>query len=188
MKLYEYLQEDLDLSELHRDFGKALKQVFSEEYLNKIQSVIKRNIVIKEKDFKNPSKAAYVEGRTIFVNKPVFDRLSSKERVKYLMHEFIHIMQNTKNFFVVRAFEEVYDLGDELYKIVKRNLKGSIGEFLTGAKNKISSPKYEIISYLMNGDIDWTQLTMDGKREFIIALNNSKMFRLNTVFWKERLL
>lgn len=186
MVLYDYLLEDLQL-DIHRDFGNALLQVFSPDYLVKIKSKLKKNITIKEKDFKDPSNVAYVEGKTIYVNKPIFDRLSQKEKVKYLMHEFIHIMQNTKNFFVLKTFKEVFDLGSTLYSITKKHLTGTLAEFLTGKDQKITNPKYEVISYLMNGDIDWSRISEKGRKQFIEALHASKIFNLRTSFWRERL-
>lgn len=186
MVLHDYLLEDMQL-ELHKDFGNALLQVFSSNYLVKIKDNLKKNIQIKEKDFKDPSKVAYVEGKTIYVNKPIFDNLSQKDRTKYLMHEFIHIMQNVRNFFILKTFKEVFDLGKELYSIAKKHTSGHISEFLTGQKQKIGNPKLEIISYLMNGDINWSKISKEGKVEFLEALNESNIFNLRTSFWRERL-
>lgn len=188
MILKDVLLEDIDYSEVYKDFNNTLTLVFSKEYLKKIQSVLTKSILIKEKDFKSPDKASYVVGRTIYINKPIFERLSSAQKTKYLLHEYIHVIQNTKNFFVLRAFKEVFELGKSLYKIMRKNLEGSVSEFLVGFKSKIGDPKIEVISYLMNGDIDWTKMSKNGKIEFIEALNNSGMFNLKSSFWKERLL
>lgn len=186
MTFYDYILEDLQL-DINRDFGNALLQVYSPEYLSKIKEKLKKNIKIKEKNFRDPSKAAYTEGKTIYINKPVFETLSKKERTKYFMHEFVHIMQNTKNFFIFKTFKEVYNLGKVLYGIVKENVKGDISEFLTGSKQKIGNPKLEIISYLMNGDINWNKISKLGRQQFIEALQKSNIFNLKSSFWKERL-
>lgn len=186
MDFFEYLPEDFDFDELHRDFGRALSQVFSPKYLNKVQRVIKKNILIKSKDFKDPSKVAYVVGRTIYVNSPVFDRLSSKDRVNYLLHELIHILQNTKNFLIFKAFKEVFDLGKVVYKIIRKNLKGNLNIFLTGSSERVSNAKLEVISYFMNGSLDWTQLEPKGREEILNAFIKSEMFNLESKFWKDR--
>ena len=186
MVLYDYLLEDMQL-EIHKDFGNALLQVFSPAYLTKIKENLKKNIRIKEKDFKDPSRVAYVEGKTIYVNKPIFDSLSQKDRTNYLMHEFIHIMQNIRNFFILKTFKEVFNLGKELYAISKEHVDGHISEFLTGKKQKVGNPKLEIISYLMNGNINWSKMSKEGKERFIKSLDDSNIFNLRTSFWRERL-
>lgn len=192
MKLYNKINErisDTELYDVQESFLNALVQVFSLKYIKRLdEKIVKKDIRFVEKDFKDPSKAAYTVGRTIYVNEPVFDKLTTKERTKYLLHEFVHVMQNTKNFFVFKTFKEVYEVGASLNKIVKKHLIGSLGEFLTGSKQKVSSPKYEVISYLMNGDIDWTQITPEGRSEFVKTLGNSGIFNLSTKFWEERLL
>ncbi len=187
MNIYEYMLNNMGL-EIDKDFGIALVQVFSQEYLVKIKNNLKKNITIKLKDFKDPGKVAYVEGKTIYVNSPVFETLSQKEKTEYLMHEFIHIMQNTKNFLILRTFKEVFNLGSSLFKIVRNEVIGTLGEFLTGENKKITNPKYEIISYLMNGKIDWTKITKEGKEQFVRQLVDSGLFNLRSGFWKERLM
>lgn len=173
--------------DIHKSFLNSLMQVFSFEYLEKMGKNIKKNIVIKEKDFKNPDKAAYTEGRTIYVNQPVFERMGEKEKTNLILHEFIHIMQNTRNFFILKAFKEVFELGSVLYKIIRKNLKGDLGEFLTGRKQRISNPRLEIISYLMNGEINWQMMDRKGREEFVEALVSSGIFNMETKFWRERL-
>ena len=177
--------EELDQARKH--FTAALIQIFSPEYLKKIKKTLKKDIHIKQKDFKDPSKAAYTEGRTIYINEPIFDRLSQTERVNFILHEFIHVMQNTKNFFIMRTFKEVYNVGNELYKSIKKNLDGDLGEFLTGRKQKITSPKYEVISYLMNNSLNWQMLYPEGKKEIINIIIRSGIFNTSSKFWQERL-
>lgn len=190
VKLHERIDEALsyqEMKEVQQEFFNTLTQVFTTEYLGKVKFDFIKNIRFVEKDFKDPSKTAYTEGRTIYVNEPIFDRLTKKERAKYLLHEFIHIMQNTKNFLIFRTFKEVYEVGVKLYRVLRKHLTGDLGSFLTGRKQKLSSPKYEVISYLMNGDIDWTQLSEKGKVEFVKVLSQSGIFNLKTRFWADRL-
>lgn len=190
MRMDEILNEDLNHKEMYDDFMSSLRLVFSEAYLNKIKSIMKKDIRIKSKDFGKPDKSAYTVGRTIYINTPIFERLDPKQRTDILLHEFIHVIQNTKNFFILRAFKEVFTLGNELYKIAERHIKnGSLSEFLTGSKTaKIGNPKTEIVGYLMNGAIDWTVISEKGRERFIAALDKSGMFNLKSDFWHKRLI
>lgn len=177
--------------ELEQAIANALKKVFKGQYIQKIQGKIGDDIVIKKKDFGNKNAVAYTKGRTIYVNEPVFSKMEMKDKVRYLLHEFIHIMQNTKNFMVVRSFKEVYDLADELWPIVKKNLTKPLAVFLTGRNQSLGTSdrylKYELISYLMNGDIRWDALTKEGYQQFIEVLRKSNIFNLNSDFWIKRL-
>lgn len=190
MKMSDIIKEDLDHREMYDDFKNSLSLVFSDAYLNKINHVLRKNIKIKEKDFNDPSKASYVSGRTIFINTPVFEKLNPKQRTDYLLHEFIHVIQNTRNFFVLKAFKEVFDLGNDLYKIARRYTKrGGVEEFLTGnRRSKIGNPRLEIVSYLMNGSLDWTVMSDKGREKFIETLKNTGMFNLRSPFWNKRLI
>ena len=177
--------------ELEQAIANALKKVFKGQYIAKIQKKIGDDIVIKKKDFGNKNAVAYTKGRTIYVNETVFDKMEMKDKVRYLLHEFIHIMQNTRNFMVVRSFKEVYDLADKLWPVVKKNLTKPLAVFLTGRNQSLGTNerylKYELISYLMNGQIRWSALTDKGRQQFIEILREENIFNLNSDFWIKRL-
>jgi hypothetical protein len=193
MRLNDFLIEAKteEGEELEKAFGQALLKVFNPAYLPKIKKNISKDIKIKKKDFKNPNAVAYTKGRTIYVNEPIFEKLDMKDKVKYLLHEFIHIMQNTSNFVVIRAFKEIFNLADKLYPIVKKNITKPLPFFLTGKNQSLGTNpkyiKYEIISYLMNGDIRWDAISKKGYLEFMDVLRKSRVFNLNSDFWVKRI-
>jgi hypothetical protein len=117
--------------------------------------------------------------------------MEMKDKVRYLLHEFIHIMQNTRNFMVIRSFKEVYDLADKLWPVVKKNLTKPLAVFLTGKNQSLGTNerylKYELISYLMNNDIRWDVITKEGHQKFIEILREENIFNLNSDFWVKRL-
>lgn len=193
MKLNDFLIEAKteEGEELEQAFGQALLKVFNPAYLPKIKKHMGKDIIIKKKDFKNPNAVAYTKGRTIYVNEPIFGKLPMKDKVRYLLHEFIHVMQNTSNFMVVRAFKEVYDIADELYPIVKKHITKPLPFFLTGKNQSLGTNpkyiKYEILSYLMNGDIRWDAISKEGYQQFIETLRKHRVFNLNSDFWVKRI-
>lgn len=175
-------------------FVEALKNVFTSAYLSKIQKRIGDDILIKKKDFGNPNAIAYTKGRTIYVNDPVFGKLPMKEKTKHLLHEFIHVMQNTNNKMVVRSFKEVYDLADQIWPIVTKHLDkdSDIALFLTGKRQSLGTSKkylkYEVIAYLMNSQkIRWDLIPDEAHKQIIDVLRKSRVFNLNSEFWIKRL-
>jgi len=169
-------------------FNNALMQVYSPNYLNKINNYIKNKIMIKEVDNQKQNIVAWNNGSTIFVNKPVFYEKSKTDQVQYLLHEFTHVMQNKRNFLIAKAFPEIHALGETLYNIVQKNLIGSMSEFLTGKNQPLpTKDEYEVVAYIMNGKIDWSALNNKGRRDFINALHSSNIFNMGSNFWKTRL-
>jgi len=188
MNLEDYLLEvelgqDSSLSEI---FNVALTQVFSQEYLKKINSVLKKRIGLKyisEREDIN----AYNKGNVIYVNKNNFEKLDSKQQVRTLLHEFIHILQNSKKFLIFfRQFKEIHNLSKELGKIVKNSLIEPISVFLNSRYVKALDTDYEIIPYLMSGNINWKAISPAGRRDIKIALKNSGIFNLHHQFWVKR--
>jgi hypothetical protein len=63
--------------------------------------------------------------------------------------------------------------------------------FLTGKNQSLGTNerylKYELISYLMNGQIRWSALTDKGRQQFIEILREENIFNLNSDFWIKRL-
>jgi len=187
--MYDYLTE-LKLGEnqdVENFFNFALKQVFSQSYLSKIEETLKKRIKLKEKVEKNSDVVAWVKGTTIFVNKPEFYNRDVKSRIKYLLHEFMHILNNSKSFIFVKQFKEVNDLSKKLWEITKKHAKDP-GMFLADR----SIPKrllnnQEALSYLMNDKVNWKAITPEGEKQFKQALKDSGVFNLEHPFWKKRL-
>jgi len=173
--------------EIEKIFNLALKQVFSAQYLNKIESTINKRIKIKEKIIKDQNMVAWNEGTNIYINKPIFYAKSSTQQIRYLLHEFMHVLHHSKSFFILRDFKEIKKLSSALWPIVKENTK-DIGMFLTGKSiNKKYLNKEETVSYLMNGNIKWNQISPKGKQLFIAELKRSNIFNLQDQFWLKRL-
>ena len=169
-------------------FNTALKQIFKPEYLRKIESTINRTIKLKEVDDRNQRIIAYNRGNAIYINKRPFGALVLSKKMNYLLHEFIHVMQNMKRFFLFRGFKEIHDLTMDLDDIVQTSLVKSFPEFLTGKNVKIGSGgKFEILAYLMNNTVQWDAITPEGKKKFIRTLEEYNIFNLEDSWWKSRL-
>jgi hypothetical protein len=168
-------------------FNEAIKEVFSSAYFNKIEKDLAKKIGMKKVKLKDNKVAAYTMGSTIYVNEPYFESISPKKQMDYLLHEFIHILQKSKKFFLLSSFKELNSLGIKLWKIVKKESKNP-GKFLT---NKDTPShlinKYEVIAYLMNNSINWNEISSDGRRQFKNLLKSSGLFNLSSNFWKKRL-
>jgi len=177
--------EDADVNKL---FNWALTQVYSKEYLNKINKFITDKLQIKEMVKNNTTVAESDRNGIIYINKPLFYGKPKQEQVKFLLHEFVHIQQNKRNFIISKTFQEIHELSEELYNIVKKNLTTSMSEFLTGREQQMpTSDSYEIIAYLMNGSVKISSLKPEGKKQFIAALTNSGLFNIGSPFWLKRL-
>jgi len=189
-RLYDYIIEVQLGSDpkLNKLFNLALKQVYSPEYLSKIDRILSKKINLKEKILKDPNVAAWNKGTTIYVNKPVFYSKPIKEQIKYLLHEFVHLLHHSKNFILLKNFKEMKNLSSKLYKIVAKNSK-DVGKFLTGKPlNKKFINSEEVLSYLMNDSINWNYISPQGRQLFINELKHSNMFNLEHPFWKKRLI
>ena len=154
----------------------------------KIENTINKTVKIREVDDRNIRIIAYNRGNVIYINKRPFGALILSKKMSYLLHEFIHVMQNMKRFFLFRGFKEIHDLTLDLDDVVQTSLVKSFPEFLTGKNVKIGSGgKFEILAYLMNNTIDWSAITPDGKKKFVKTLHDYNIFNLDNEFWKTRL-
>lgn len=187
--MHDYLTE-LTLGnnpDLEKFFNYALQQVFTNEYLSKIDTILSKKIKLKEKMSKNPDVVAWVEGTTIYVNKPEFYARDVKSRIRYLLHEFMHILNNSKSFIFVKQFKEINELSKKLWAITKKHAKDP-GMFLAGR----SIPAHllnnqEALSYLMNDKVQWKNISPEGAKLFKQALKDAGVFNLDHAFWKSRL-
>lgn len=191
MRIEDFLYEVKlgDDPELEAVFNEALKEVFSKNFLDKIEKIIDNKIVLKKAKIRNKDEIAWVSSPgEISVNKDEFDKRSRSQQIKYLLHEFIHVLQLSKSFIFFKKFKEISELSYLLDKIVKTNLVKDYSVFLTSRNvNLGNAGKYEIISYLMNDSIDWSALKEEGRTQFIHALKTSGLFNLESNFWKKRL-
>jgi hypothetical protein len=168
-------------------FNQALGQVYSTEYLNKIESVLTKRIKLKEKVLNNANEVAWNQGTNIYVNRPVFYSKPVAQQMRYLLHEFVHVLHHSKGFLFMRNFKEVKKLTDALWKVMETEVKDK-GKFLTGKSiDKKYLNKEETLSYLMNDSVKWNEITPQGRQQFINELKRSQMFNLDHPFWKKRL-
>jgi len=173
--------------EIEKVFNLALQQVYSNQYLNKIENTITKRIKLKEKIMKDPNVVAWNQGTSIYVNPPVFNAKPIKEQMKYLLHELVHVLHHSKGFLFMRKFKEMKKLTDNLWAIANKHARNK-GRFLTG--KDIDSKflnKEETLSYLMNDSINWKEITPEGRQQFINELKRSNMFQLQHPFWLKRL-
>lgn len=188
MNYRKYINEvELDTNPNLRElFNIALRQVFSINFLSKIDKSIKRNVKIKIVDEK-PGIIGYNQGDDIFVNKNEFFDRGEQEQIRYLLHEFMHIIQRKRGIFF-RKFPEIKKLTNQLKSIISKYSRYPLSVFLTG-KNQDLGPgqKWEILSYFMNNSINWNAIKPEGKQEIISALRQSGIFSLDHPFWKKRL-
>lgn len=174
---------------IEKTFNHALELVFSNSYLKKINKFIRNKVVVVDAQDKNERIVAWNIGTKIYVNKQIFYSKNKTDQIRFLLHEFMHVLMNKKSFLIQRQFKELHDLSQELYEIVNKSLVKPMSVFLTGEEQKIPTmDTQEIISYLMNGKISFNALTPEGKKKFIKTLVNSGIFNLHSDFWKRRLL
>jgi hypothetical protein len=169
-------------------FDRYLSQVFSENFKKKIDEVLRDKISFKEVVDKNRNVVAYTIGNVIHVNTPVFYSKNINKAILFVLHEFIHILQNSKSFFIVNKFSDIKNIENQLYSIVQKSLTKPYSVFLTGKQQPLhSSGKDEVLTYQMNGSIDWSALKPEAKEEYINILKQSGIFNLGSRFWKKRL-
>lgn len=167
-------------------FDFAIKNCFSEKYQEKIENFFNTSRInireIEEGDF-----LMKTVGNTIFINLNEMKKRDSEQNVKYILHEFIHVLQGSKSLIFKNKFPELVMLSKSLYAIAQSNLVKSPAEFLTSRKQilKSSGPE-EYVAYLMNGNIDWSALK-DGGTSYKDAVIKSGIFNTNSNFWKNRL-
>lgn len=188
MNYREYLEEVTKEAspELSKLFNKALQQIFTPSYLSQIASKIGDYLDIKEVE-EDSSIVAYNVGSRIFVNKNEFYNNSTNAQARYLLHEFIHVLQRKRGVFLSR-FKDIRKLTNNLHKILKEHLKQPLSVFLTGKNQDLGSGgKWEIVSYFMNDSIEWGAIDDEGKTKIVSEIKNSGIFNTNSPFWKKRL-
>lgn len=162
-------------------FRSTLKEVFSAQYLKKIDRQFDTTLVFS--DFKQRSNImCYTQGTKIFVNKPLFDTTPKEKAINYIMHELIHVLINTGNFPELKTLQK--DLAGIVSKAVK---KENVSEFFTGKKQNIHSAwQGETINYLFNNSINWDSALFGTRLAYYNTLKQSNIFNLDSAFWKKR--
>jgi hypothetical protein len=167
-------------------FDYAIKNCFSEAYQNKIEDFFQSSKI----NIKEIQKADFLMktiGNTIFVNMNEMKKRDAEQNVKYLLHEFIHILQGSKSLLFRNKFPELNQLANELSNIAKNNLTKSVSEFLTARKQVLkSSGPEEFVAYLMNDSMDYSALKDNGI-SYKEAIIKSGIFNTDNSFWKNRL-
>ena len=191
MNIYSYIAEvtlegDDDLNDF---FNEALKKVFSLSYYNKIEDIIKDKIKLIYYNDPKDFTTAYVKqgnNKLIYINRYYFDRLPKDKKIEFLVHEFFHILQQTKSFLFIRKFKELIDLEQKVKKIIEFYLTGSITAFLTGQSKETISPENEILSYIIGSrSADWSKIKPKGKEEIRKVLEESGLFNTSSDYWKK---
>ena len=173
--------------EIEKIFNGALEQVYSKEYLNKINDKIKKTIKIKHTKLPGTSPTASV-GRVIEIDDRKFNPLSTSQKMRYLLHEFIHILQVSRSFFIFKTFKEMGVLTNQLMNIFRQHGVKPYSVFLTGQNQPLGAGgKNEVLAYLMNDSLNTSALTPQGKHLFKKTVIESKLFNVNNKFWVKRL-
>lgn len=189
---FEHLINEVELAtkdtKLNVLFDSYLKQIFSPAFYRIIDSYFKTRIKFKETVDKNRNVVAWTIGNVIYINTPVFYAKNSNKAILFVLHEFIHILQNSKSFLLVDRFGNIKELEHKLYNLIKPNLTKSFSKFLTNTEQSLhSSTKDEVLSYQMNNSVDWTAVKSGTREAYKKLLIESGLFNLNSPFWKKRL-
>ena len=170
-------------------FNRALKEIFSLRFYNKIQDVVKKHIpIIHDSHTEYQDSPASSKGGKIYTTN-VFERKSPEDKMRFLLHEFIHVLQDAKSFFIFNRFKELDVLSKKLMGILKKHLIKPIDIFLTN-KNQgkaLRNKKMEIVAYAMNNSINWQALSPQGQQLFVGELRKSGLFNLTSKSWQRRL-
>lgn len=170
-------------AQINKLFDYSMRQIFSSGYYKKLDKLFRGN-KIEVNEFKATNNmVAYTSNGKLFVNAPVFYNKKRSDAIVYILHEMIHLISNKIGFGEIKRIE------NELYNLVKRNLKKaySYSEFLTGKKQPLHSDvKAECLSYIMNGSIDWEAAKPGTKEEYKEILKRSGIFKMSSPFWHKR--
>lgn len=195
MEAYKYINEKVEIGEnptIEKFFNIALKQAFSQSFMNDIESKLHKRLKIKEQNLGIGIEAATANKNAIIINPIEFNKLNLKKQIGVLLHEFIHVLQLNKRFFIFNKFKQLKHLTKILYNIVKATLikPFTFELFLNKERSGTglgAGKEMEIIAYLMNDRLRWKTITLQGRNEFFKAIKNSGLFNLNHTFWKQRI-
>lgn len=180
MNVNEELEIDSEIEEINKNFRKYIEQVFSPIYLQKIDRVFKKPLIIKQ--FKEKSNVmALTTGNQISINIKMFKELPIEKAMVYIIHELFHVLQNLSQFNEVRTVNRIL-----MKKTMNRINPANINSFLTGKEQNIhSNYKDEFLSYCSNFAFNW-KLAPELKQEYYNTLNNSGLFNMESKWWTKR--
>lgn len=170
---------------LEKVFNFALAQIFTKEYLDKIEDTINKRVSLSFVKLKRGVEG-YSTNKEIFINKEEFDKKIMIKKIELILHEFIHILQRSKSFFVLKSFKRLEELTNKLNKIVKKNIVKpyTFNSILAGHEVNVGG-KYEILAYLLADRIKWEGLSKKGKTEIYNELKQSNIFNVDSMMWKK---
>ena len=178
--------------DLNNILNKTLKEIFNPTYYNKIKNIVRRKIsIVPVKGKGRNFYAFYTGGNKISVNRDLFfsEKLTDEQRVSILSHEFIHLLQRNKKFFLIKNFKQIHNLGKKL-RVIVRQYAPNPTLFLTGKKHitlGAGNLLYEIVPYLIMGTVNWNHIDDSGEKLVLKILRESRVFNLQSDFWKKRL-
>jgi hypothetical protein len=161
-------------------FYYTLKEIFTDKFYNKMDSIIKNKIQIDEFQ-KDNNVVAYTQNGHIFVNAHAFYSKKPSDAVIYLVHEFVHLLQD------LPYFPEIKRLDKQLYSLVKPNLTKPYSKFLTGKIQNIHSiAKEESLTYAIgNRSLDWSCVKPGVKEKYKEILEQSGLFNMELPWMKK---
>lgn len=162
-------------------FKQYMSNVFSPNFLSKINRQF--NVTLNLRDFRERSNVmAYTQGTKIYINKPLFYSTPKDKAMNYIMHELLHVLNNTGK------FPELSNVNKQLANIVAKSVdKDKISDFFTGKHQNIHSDWHgECINYLCNNSINWDVGIIGTKEAYKETLEESGLFNMKSVWWNKR--
>lgn len=157
------------------------KTILSSELYNKLEDN-EKNISYKEVK-KNKKVIGYSLKNTIYLNKNVFFGLSKTKQIEYILHEMLHKLQKKDS-----SLREKGKVVYSFYKLHKKDKSTSESEISMGIKNL--SKKYfnedEVLPYLLNEKVDFSLMEDGSKEKFISLLKSLNLFKIDSVYWKNK--
>jgi hypothetical protein len=185
MNLKEVIEEELIINTKNKQlnflYRKTLKEIFSSDYLNKIDNYFLKGLTIKNIKRKN-NVVAITKGKEVSVNSLIYSSLPLESAVMYLVHETFHVLQN------INVFNKLKEVNDKLcYVGMKLIPKDKINLFLTGKNQDIhSDPTKEFLTYFSNNVFVW-DINPNLKPQFKKIIEQAGIFNTNSNWWKKRI-
>lgn len=162
-------------------FKQYMSNVFSPNFLSKINRQF--NVTLNLRDFRERSNVmAYTQGTKIYINKPLFYSTPKDKAMNYIIHELLHVLNNTGK------FPELSNVNKQLANIVAKSVdKDKISDFFTGKHQNIHSDWHgECINYLCNNSINWDVGIIGTKEAYKETLEESGLFNMKSIWWNKR--
>ena len=198
------LKKVKDNEMLNKLLDESLKKIFSKTFYSKIKKEITKKIKIREANLLDVITGRYAKNayafvspgplgtNTIYIERKYLHRKSKDFLVNIILHELLHIMQNSKRFlFFFNKFPELRQDSLVLEEIIKKNLKKDIDfeQFFGYNKGQnIGDGEFETIAHMIAPNkLRLGYLVSGGKKRLIKGIKSFNIFNLRSSFWKERL-